>query len=224
MTRPAQGVLFDMDGLLLDTERLFFECFTLTRAHFALPETPEVYLRSIGLRQDQSDEVIRESLPREIGLDQFNAQWDKRIAVRFAEDIPLKHGALPLLQMLAASGYKMAVATSTKTATARAHLAKAGLLPHIRDVIGGDLVKRGKPDPETYHKAAALIGLTASQCIAFEDSETGTRAALASSALTVQIPDLVPPSKTLIAQGHLIAPNLIEGAVKAGLIRPQALP
>jgi HAD superfamily hydrolase (TIGR01509 family) len=155
-------------------------------------------------------------------LDAFNAHWDARIEARFAQEIPLKHGALQLVLILAASVYGMAVATSTKTSTARTHLARAGLLPYIRDVIGGDLVERGKPYPETYHKAAALLGLTASQCIAFEDSETGTRAALASGALTVQIPDLVAPSDDLISHGHIIAPTLLEGAITAGLIKPLA--
>ncbi|MEO0750103.1 MAG: HAD-IA family hydrolase, partial [Pseudomonadota bacterium] len=72
--------------------------------------------------------------------------------------------------------------------------------------------------PEAYIAAAESLGYKAEDCIAFEDTDTGVRAAVASGARTVQVPDLVPPSADVIALGHLIVPTLIEGAVSMGLM------
>ena len=112
----------------------------------------------------------------------------------------------------------MGVATSTQTEQACSQLERGGLLPHLKCVIGGDLVEKHKPNPEVYHKVAELLGVKAFDCVAFEDSETGTRAAVSSGAQTIQVPDLIPPSDDLVKLGHVIAFNLLEGALNIGLI------
>ncbi len=217
-TMPAKAVIFDMDGLLLDTERVCFEGFTYARQHFALSESPETFLSCVGLRADASNRIVQDSLDNVISLNTFNAEWSKHIRAQLAREIPLKQGALQLIQLLASKGYPMGVATSTRTSQARSHLESAGLLPHLTCIIGGDLVENGKPDPEVYHKAAKHLGVKAEDCIAFEDSETGTKAAVASGARTVQIPDLIQPSASFAKHGQLIAPTILEGAIQMGLI------
>jgi len=117
----------------------------------------------------------------------------------------------------------MGVATSSQTPHARSHLERAGILPHLKCVVGGDLVKNGKPNPEVYHKVSGLLGAKAEDCIAFEDSETGTTAALASGAKTVQVPDLIPPTDGFSKNGQIIAPTLLDGAIETGLISPAEL-
>ncbi|MBB3993575.1 HAD superfamily hydrolase (TIGR01509 family) [Sulfitobacter undariae] len=220
----SSTIVFDMDGLLLDTERVCRDAFIDTRRAFSLPDSPEVFLKCVGHRQVDSDIIIRDSLENSADFEAFNAMWTANNDARLRREIPLKHGALQLLQILAAKGCSMAVATSTKTATARAHLEQAGMLRFITDVVGGDQVETGKPDPEVYHKAAALLAVDASDCVAFEDSETGTRAAVASGARTVQVPDLIPPSPAFAEHGQIIAPDLLEGAVMVGLLSRGDIP
>lgn len=219
MTLPA--VIFDMDGLLLDTERVCLDCFVATRRAFSLSESPETFLRCVGLRGDEPDRIIRGSLGGKVGFDTFNREWDRRIDAALAYEIPVKDGALALLELLSGKGHPLAVATSTDVETAGAHLISAGLFAYFDFVIGGDMVTRLKPDPEVYQKAAMQLGYLASDCVAFEDSDTGTRAAVASGATTVQVPDLISPSKELRSLGHLIAPDLLSGAVSIGLIDAQ---
>jgi beta-phosphoglucomutase-like phosphatase (HAD superfamily) len=157
-------------------------------------------------------------LPDQVEFQDFNEVWREKISATLRRDIPLKAGALQLFQILSSKGYLMGVATSTETGVARSHLEKTGLLPFLAGVVGGDLVQQGKPNPEVYHKIAEHLGVSAAECVAFEDSETGTRAALASGATTVQIPDLIPPSAEMLKSGHVIAPSLLEGALKAEII------
>jgi HAD superfamily hydrolase (TIGR01509 family) len=145
--------------------------------------------------------------------------WREKISATLRRDIPLKAGALELFQILASKGYLMGVATSTETEVARSHLERTGLLSFLGGVIGGDLVQEGKPNPEVYHKIAKHLGVSAADCIAFEDSETGTRAAMASGARTIQVPDLMPPSVEMLEFGHVIASSLLEGALRVDLIK-----
>ncbi|MEP5761253.1 MAG: HAD family phosphatase [Litoreibacter sp.] len=216
----AHAILFDMDGLLLDTEKVCFDNFVETRRHFSLSDSPDVFLRCVGVRRPECDRIIRESLSDQVEFQDFDEVWREKISETLRRDIPLKAGALQLFQILASKGYLMGVATSTETEVARSHLEKTGLLSFLGGVIGGDLVKEGKPNPAVYHKIAEHLGVSAADCIAFEDSETGTRAAVASGARTVQIPDLIQPSADVLELGHVIAPSLLEGALKVDLIKP----
>ncbi|WP_170413840.1 HAD family hydrolase [Ruegeria atlantica] len=215
---PLPAVIFDMDGLLLDTEKVCLDCFVDTRRAFALPDSPDTFLDCVGLRGEKPEQIIRDSLRGAVSFEEFNREWDRRIDTAMALKIPTKLGALKLIQVLANKGHSLAVATSTNTDRASSQLERSGLLMYLDCVIGGDKVERHKPDPEIFHMAAARLGFDANDCIAFEDSETGTRAALASGARTVQIPDLIAPSNDLKAMGHLIASNLIEGAIGVGLL------
>lgn len=215
--------MFDMDGLLLDTERLILAAFVDARRQFSLPDREDIFLRCIGHRRDASQKIIRDSLEGEVSYEDFDRAWEQRIQERLAGDIPERPGASTLLKLLNAKGLTVGVATSTRTEHATEQLGRTGLLPHIRLIVGGDQVQKPKPDPEIYHLLAARLGTTASECVAFEDSNAGTTAAVASGAKVVQVPDLVTPTPDVVAFGHIIAPSLLEGAVLAGLIERSEL-
>ncbi len=217
------GVVFDMDGLLLDTERVCLDAFVQSRRNYSLPDNPEVFLQCVGLRGEACSKIISESLDNKISLNDFNREWDKRITSALNKNVPVKPGALELLKILKKNGHSLAVATSTRSATATDQLDASQLLKYFDCIVGGEQVSNPKPDPEPYHKAAASIGCEANQCIVFEDSETGVRAAIASGARTVQVPDLIAPSNEVKAMGHLIVSNLIEGAISVGLIEDKDL-
>ena len=213
-----KAVLFDMDGLLIDSERQFFKSFLETCTEFELPNMQQVFYDCIGLRSVDSSIVLQKALGPLVDLNAFNAAWGDRAEQQRAKGIPLKSGAHELLSLLKDAGRPCVVATSTRTAHAQQHLQKAGIYDLITHVVGGDQVAKGKPEPEIYLKAAATAGFNAENCAAFEDSDPGTLAAVRSGATTVQVPDLKPPSQKTLALGHVVAHDLLTGAQKIGLV------
>lgn len=211
-------VLFDMDGLLLDTERVCMECAVEVGYEYGLPDLSDVFFRMIGLRGAEGRPILETAIRGHIDHDTFVARWDGLISARLRKGIEVKPGVVELLQHLKQRGIGTAVATSTRTATACRHLERAGLAEFFDHIIGGDKVTNGKPDPEIYHKAAKALGLEAVDCIVFEDSDPGVLAGVRSGAKVVQVPDIKPPSADTVKLGHIIAPDLLEGARLVGLI------
>lgn len=213
-----EAVLFDMDGLLLDTERQYLGTFIATCESFGVSGVEQVYYDCIGLRLVDSQKVLQKGLGHLVDLASFTDTWDALTLEARSKDIPVKTGAKELLGQLADARIPCVVATSTGTEKAIHHLKKAGLYELISGVVGGDQVSSGKPNPEVYLRAAILVGTRAPYCAAFEDSDPGARAAHASGATTVQVPDLKYPSDDTCALGHVIAQDLLSGARQIGLI------
>jgi HAD superfamily hydrolase (TIGR01509 family) len=205
------AVIFDMDGLLLDTERVGLMAFeeACRRLDVALPR--EVFVRCLGVNRDAGTCILEEALDGAAGVDAFRDVWDEVYTAQLAREPSLvKPGAEPLLAHLAAQGLPSAVATSTPTARARGKLEIAGILRHFRAVIGGDQVTRSKPHPDIYLRAAQTLQVDPATCLALEDSENGVRAAVASGMCVVQVPDLIQPSAELRSLGHIVLSGLAD--------------
>ena len=212
------AVIFDMDGTLLDTERVCLQTFNDTASEFGLPDLTDTFMKIVGKSGETEVDVITQALLDRVTYDTFMGEWEQRITRALSQSVPVKEEVIELLDHLALHRIPMAVATSTRVARARDHLSKAGLLGYFDHIVGGDQVEKRKPDPEPYLKAAALLGQHIRHCAIFEDSDPGTFAAVRSGGCVVQVPDLTRPSAETIALGHVIAPSLLEGAREIGLI------
>lgn len=204
-----QAAIFDMDGLLLDSERICRDCFVKAGKQLGITVDMAVYLSCIGANEATTRGLLMAGHGADFPYDALRARWVELYqAAALEQPIPVKAGAKELLHAIAESNTPIALATSTRHAQALTKLRHAGLIEYFDVVVGGDQVSRGKPHPEIYLAAAAGIAVTPGACLAFEDSENGTRAALGAGMAVIQVPDLVPPSPALQAFGHTIVGSL----------------
>jgi len=199
MNELPSGVLFDMDGLLLDTERLARDAFLAACRDLGRPPDLDVYHRCIGTTHQQTRQILTEAFGAEFArteLDELNRRWSARYAARLRQaPVPLKPGAAELLEWLAGRALPCALATSTRRATAETKLRGSGLLRYFQHLVCADETPRGKPWPDPYLAAAAGLGLKAETCWALEDSNPGVRAAVSAGCRVIQVPDLVAPDE-----------------------------
>lgn len=187
---PPAAVLFDMDGLLIDSERLALASVEHAAAAIAWQIPGPVAHRLIGLGRDNGSRVLLTALGESFPVARFWDAWYEDYRLRVAAGVPAKTGATHALEALLARNVRCAVATSTETELARHKLEKAGLLRYFDAVVGRDTVTHGKPAPDLYLHAADRLGTRATQCWAFEDSLPGLTAAVASGARTHWVPDI----------------------------------
>jgi HAD superfamily hydrolase (TIGR01509 family) len=202
-----QAAIFDMDGLLLDTERVCMRVFQEACEVQKLPFYKEVYLSIIGRNAAGIEAIFRHAYGND--LDRLHQEWRTRYnAVVKHQAIPVKDGVIELLEWMKEQNLPTAVATSTAKDVARIKLELAGLSKYFDNLTTGCEVNNGKPDPEIYLLAANRLNVDPTKCLAFEDSNNGVRAAVSASMSTYQIPDLVEPCEEIRQLGHSIVPSL----------------
>lgn len=207
---PPHAFLFDMDGLLLDSERIY----NAVARDLLVPEGFEAaaveahFLTLVGTSGAEGARRLAGFLGPDRDVGAFNAVWHAEVERRVRAEMPLRPMVRETLDRLTGQGARMAVVTSTSGATARDHLGRAGLLARFEVVLGGDEVSARKPDPAPYLEAAAALGLAPDLCAAFEDSDHGIAAAVGAGCRAVQVPDLRPADVPLPALGQGIAADL----------------
>ena len=202
-----QAAIFDMDGLLLDTERVCMGVFIEVCATLSLPFHEEIYLSLIGRNAAGIEQILREAYRDD--FDRLHRGWRTGYdAVVKHQAIDIKSGVIEILEWLKHHKIPTAVATSTQKEIASIKLDLAGLSSYFDSLTTGCEVKHGKPDPEIYLLAARRLGVDPHHCLAFEDSNNGARSAVAAGMMTYQIPDLVTPSDEVRALGHTVVNSL----------------
>ncbi|MFT6437767.1 MAG: HAD superfamily hydrolase (TIGR01509 family) [Candidatus Azotimanducaceae bacterium] len=209
--KKFEAIVFDMDGLLLDSERIVLEAFLRVCDHFDLGDQTELLKQCIGTNRNYTRTRMTEVFGPDIDFGEFQKRWTRKHEEIVGDNaMPLMDGALELLEHIRILNIPVAVATSTRYEHALDRLEKAGLLEYFEFVVGGDQVKNSKPDPEIYLAATQKLGSNPLKSLAFEDSENGVRAALGAGLTVIQVPDLVVPSTEVIALGHTILDSLLE--------------
>ena len=203
------ALIFDMDGLLLDTERLFVACFEHAADSLGFVMDHDAYRDCIGTTERQSDTILMGAYGPDFPLAEVKRICRKRYdELLDGGHLNVKEGALELLEHAATEGIVCALATSTGRATAEKKLALVDLDTRFMVTVTGDDVMSGKPHPEPYRKAAGGLGLATAACWALEDSANGVRAAVAAGCQVFQVPDLVAPTDDIVALGHTIVDSL----------------
>jgi len=200
-----------MDGLLLDSERLARDAFVRACGDHGWTADLDVYHQCIGSTYDATEKILKDSFGADFPYEAVDASWSNHYHARLAAaPVPLKAGALELLQYLVEVDVPRALATSTRRATAERKLADSGLLDFFEHTVCGGETERGKPHPEPYREAARRLGVEPVECMALEDSANGVRSAHAAGCVVIQVPDLVAPASELRKLDHVIVDSLTE--------------
>lgn len=204
-----KALLFDMDGLMLDTEPLAARAWSQAATGCGIAFNAEVALRLVGRTFVDCRALIAEHHEDGYPVDTLMAKWhDAYDAVCAREGIALKPGLLELLDWLEVRGIPKAVATSTRHARARAKLQSAGLLSRFLALVGGDEIAQGKPAPDIYLEAAARLGCAPGDALALEDSEPGLIAAARAGIPVIAVPDLLPAPARVLGEAPLVMHSL----------------
>ncbi|MEO6396016.1 MAG: HAD family phosphatase [Devosia sp.] len=194
---PFAGVVFDMDGTLLDTELVFKQIVWEVSETLGFTMSDDVHGRMVGSSHEATNALLVEAYGVSFPYAQFDAECRRIMHGRMEQAVPVKPGVPELLAELKARRIPIAIATSSRTHHAVTHLGTAGLLDMFQAVVTRDDVTHAKPHPEPYLTAARHLGLSPAQCLAIEDSHSGVRSAHGAGMQTVMVPDLVQPTAEL---------------------------
>jgi len=203
------AVIFDMDGLLIDTESLAMLALAETGKDMGY-DMPESFCTSmIGVPVDHCRKLVTERFGHDFPLDTYFLNMDRRFVEMIdAGRLQLKIGVFELLATLEKHGIAKAVATSSSRAKADKHLAHVGIRDRFDAIVTRDDVEHGKPYPDPYLRAAERLGLSSERCLALEDSYNGVRAAHAANMRVIMVPDLLGPTDEMHAKALMVAKDL----------------
>lgn len=208
------AVIFDLDGTLIDTERLCNTAGVDTCRIFGHDVALSFFEDLAGIHDAERLRRLSAHVGQAIEPVSFYREWDALCSAAFAQGIPHKDGAMDLLTRIGAAGIPAAIATSSRHAPAHEKVTLAGFMPLVRTVVTFDCIARPKPAPDAFVEAATRLGVDPSRCLAFEDSDPGARAAWDAGMTVVQVPDL---ATSRGAHAHHLARTLLQGAAEAGL-------
>jgi HAD superfamily hydrolase (TIGR01509 family) len=207
--QPVKAALFDMDGLLIDSEAVYIVAMQAAARALDREMSLDFCHRMVGVPRVECDVMVQELYGDGFDLEEFRGVYSANVRQLMEARVPIKAGVVGVLDFLAERGMPCGVATSALRATAESHLGRAGLLARFATLVARDDVERAKPFPDIYLEAARRLGVPPGNCIAFEDSSPGLTAAHAAGTMAIMVPDILQPSDEVRAKCLHIAPDMV---------------
>jgi len=209
MGKQVQAVIFDMDGVIFDSERLVIECWQVIAGKHNIPDIVEICMRVQGNNREETGKRFREKYGNDFPYEVYKKEVSELFRHLYGEGrLPLKPGVVEILEELKRKRVPLALASSTRTDIVKLELEEADLLHYFDAVLGGDMAVRSKPEPDIFFAAAKALGAAPANCYVLEDSFNGIRAAHRAGMHPVMIPDMQQPTEEIRGLAEVIVNDL----------------
>lgn len=216
MDTQIQAVLFDMDGVIFDSEIKVIECWKDIAEKYGFGDIETPCYEALGTTREIARKIMLAHYGADFPYDAYKDEMAALFHARYGEGrLPKKKGVEELLQFLHMHNLKVALASSTRKEVVTQELRDGGLLDYFDAVICGDMVARSKPEPDIFLKACEVLGVAPEHAVGIEDSYNGMRALAAGGITAIMVPDLKQPTDEIRALAAEVLPDLL--AVKAYL-------
>ncbi|MCM1173168.1 MAG: HAD family phosphatase [Clostridium sp.] len=205
-----QAVVFDMDGVIFDSEAKVVECWQVVAKKYGIPDIEDACRHCLGINRDATRAYMLEAYGQDFPYDEYKTEMSALFHERYGDGrLPLKAGVREILPWLKENDIKIALASSTRRAIVEAELKAAGLYDFFDKVICGDMVEKSKPAPDIFLKACNELGIKPCNAYAIEDSYNGIRSAHGAGLNCIMVPDLAPATEEMRKLSEQILPDLV---------------
>lgn len=209
--RKIKAVLFDMDGVIFDTERVYLEGWKKVFKNYGYEMTKEVYVSVMGTGRKNVSKTFQNIYGTDLPILQMYEEKDKELFKAIEEgQVTLKEGVKEILMFLKEKGYKTALATSAKRERTMKQLKMGGIEELFDAIVSGDEVEKSKPDPGIFLTAAKKLLVSPENCIVVEDSPAGIKAAYNAKMMGLHVEDLKEADEEILQHCHEKFKNLLE--------------
>lgn len=186
-----KAVIFDMDGVLFDTESVCMKAWDYAGELMGVGKAGYMVLKTLGMNADKAIEIIRDEFGDDFDAVKFK-QTGREYSYHYFNTygVPEKPGLYEILDYLKNKGYKIALASSTNSQSVHHHLKEKDIEKYFAAVICGDMVEKSKPEPDIYLKACKELNENPADCVAIEDSKNGLLSAHRAGMQVIMVPDL----------------------------------
>ena len=206
-----QAVVFDMDGVIFDTERLVIEFWKEVAKKHNIPNIEHTCIQCRGTNRVRTREIFLENYGADFPFDPYRAEVTELFNTHYkGVPLPTKPGVRELLSYLQEQDIKVGLASSTAQHLVRDEIGTAGLLPYFQTLVCGDMVEHSKPAPDIFLKACEILNADPTKSIAIEDSFNGIRSAHCAGMTPIMVPDQVQPTDEIRALAFHVMPSLLD--------------
>lgn len=206
-----QAVVFDMDGVIFDTERLVIEFWKEVAKKHNIPNIEHTCIQCLGTNRVRTREIFLENYGADFPFDPYCAEVTELFNTHYkGVPLPTKPGIRELLSYLQEQDIKVGLASSTAQHLVRDEIGTAGLLPYFQTLVCGDMVEHSKPAPDIFLKACEILNADPTKSIAIEDSFNGIRSAHCAGMTPIMVPDQVQPTDEIRTLAFHVMPSLLD--------------
>lgn len=206
-----QAVVFDMDGVIFDTERLVIEFWKEVAKKHNIPNVEHTCIQCLGTNRVRTREIFLENYGADFPYDPYRAEVTELFNTHYkGVPLPTKPGIRELLSYLQEQDIKVGLASSTAQHLVRDEIGTAGLLPYFQTLVCGDMVEHSKPTPDIFLKACEILNADPTKSIAIEDSFNGIRSAHCAGMTPIMVPDQVQPTDEIRTLAFHVMPSLLD--------------